>query len=103
MVLKRLEPRVTFVALWALDEVVGPYTSRANTAGSSTNVVSARSWGYGFTHAGSGQRYCEQIHEERFTGKLQSLVQKLSGSSTKALLACLATCKSTIHTIAKSV
>jgi hypothetical protein len=59
VVLKRLETRVTFVTLWALDEVVGRYSRSANT-GSSANIVSARSWGYGFTHAGSGQWYCEQ-------------------------------------------
>ena len=60
VVLKRLEPRVTFVTLWALDEVVGRYSRSANTSSSSANIVSSRSWGYGFTHAGSGQWYCEQ-------------------------------------------
>jgi hypothetical protein len=60
MLLQRLKSWVTFVALWAFDEVVGTYSWSAGTSSPCTDAVNARSWRYGFTHAGSWQRYCGQ-------------------------------------------
>lgn len=56
MLLQRLESRVTFVTLWALDEIIGPYSSSARAA----DIISARAWGHGFAHAGSRKRHCGQ-------------------------------------------
>jgi hypothetical protein len=58
VLLQRLESWVTFVALRTLDVVVGP--NSWGTGGRSHSDISARPWGYGFTHAGSWQRYCGQ-------------------------------------------